>query len=161
MKRFIALSKAMFLIHIRNRATLFWNLAFPIFILLMVLMTIFLFDALRPALIIWLCVPLIVIGVVGGLLFAHQPFNFVALLGLLSLTGMLVKNAIVLLDQIELEIQAGKPRFEAIVDSGVSRMRPVMMATMTTVPQTSAQYSAFSTKVNRPYRGRSPVFSRL
>ncbi|GAK58526.1 acriflavin resistance protein [Candidatus Vecturithrix granuli] len=106
---------------------------FPMFMVLMLLITIFLFNALRPALIIWLCVPLAIIGVVSGLLVADQPLNFVAVLGLLSLTGMLIKNAIVLLDQIELEIQSGKSRFEAIVDSGVSRARPVMMAAMTTV----------------------------
>jgi multidrug efflux pump subunit AcrB len=107
--------------------------SFPLFIVLMVLITVFLFDALRPPLIIWLCVPLIVIGVVGGLLVTGQPLNIVALIGLLSLTGMLIKNAIVLLDQITIEIRDGKSKFDAVVDSGVSRMRPVMMATMTTV----------------------------
>ncbi len=50
-----------------------------------------------------------------------------------ALTGMLIKNAIVLLDQIGLEISEGKSQFDAIVDSGVSRMRPVSMAALTTI----------------------------
>ena len=56
-----------------------------------------------------------------------------ALLGLLSLVGMLIKNSIVLVDQIDLEIASGKERFQAVVDSGVSRLNPVMMAAATTI----------------------------
>ena len=55
------------------------------------------------------------------------------MLGFLSLTGMLVKNAIVLIDQIDLEIREGKDPYEAILDSCVSRLRPVSMAAITTV----------------------------
>ena len=105
----------------------------PIFVLLMVLIVIVLFDAVRQPLIIWLCVPLAIIGVTAGLLITSQPFGFMALLGFLSLSGMLIKNAIVLIDQINLEIREGKDPFPAIVDSGVSRMRPVLMAAVTTV----------------------------
>jgi len=78
-------------------------------------------------------VPLALIGVAAGLLLFDQPFGFMALLGLMSLTGMLIKNAIVLVDQIDAEIKSGKERFEAVVDSGVSRMRPVMLAAATTI----------------------------
>jgi multidrug efflux pump subunit AcrB len=56
-----------------------------------------------------------------------------ALLGMLSLSGMLIKNAIVLIDQIDLEIREGKEKFDAVVDSGVSRLRPVSMAAATTI----------------------------
>ena len=56
-----------------------------------------------------------------------------ALLGLLSLSGMLIKNAIVLIDQIDTEIRGGKDPWRSVVDSGVSRMRPVMMAALTTI----------------------------
>ena len=56
-----------------------------------------------------------------------------ALLGVMSLAGMLIKNAIVLVDQINLEIKEGKDSFHAIIDSGVSRMRPVSMAALTTI----------------------------
>lgn len=105
----------------------------PITFLIMVVIVIFLFNALRQALIIWLCVPLAIIGVTPGLLLAGESFGFMALLGFLSLTGMLIKNAIVLIDQIDLEIREGKVPFYAILDSSVSRLRPVTMAAITTV----------------------------
>jgi len=56
-----------------------------------------------------------------------------AILGVLSLSGLLIKNAIVLVDQINVEIVSGKPRFDSVVDSAVSRVRPVMMGTLTTM----------------------------
>ena len=78
-------------------------------------------------------VPLAIIGVTAGLLFTGQPFGFVALLGFLSLSGMLIKNSVVLLDQIDLNLEAGQAPFEAVLDAGVSRLRPVAMAALTTV----------------------------
>jgi len=104
----------------------------PYFVLLMVLITVMLFNSLRQPLIIWLTVPLAVIGVTLGLLIANQPFGFMALLGLLSLMGMLIKNAIVLIDEINLQFGEGKRLETAIIDSGVSRLRPVLMAASTT-----------------------------
>jgi multidrug efflux pump subunit AcrB len=105
----------------------------PIYFGMMILVVIFLFNAFRQPLIIWLTVPLSLIGVVLGLLMLRQPFGFMALLGLMSLSGMLIKNAIVLIDQIDLEIREGKAPYHAVVDSGVSRMRPVMLAALTTM----------------------------
>jgi multidrug efflux pump subunit AcrB len=104
----------------------------PTFVLLMILITILLFNSLRQPLIIWLCVPLAVIGVTAGLLSTNQPFGFMALLGFLSLMGMLIKNAIVLIDQINLELASGQELLPAIIDSGASRLRPVAMAALTT-----------------------------
>ena len=66
------------------------------------------------------------------MLLTKQPFGFMALLGFMSLSGMLIKNAIVLVDEIELQKREGSPVFKAIVDSGVSRLRPVAMAALTT-----------------------------
>ena len=104
----------------------------PVFVLAMVLVTIVLFNSLRQPLIIWLCVPLAIIGVTVGLLSTGQPFGFMALLGFLSLMGMLIKNAIVLIDQISFETNEGKELLPAIIDSGASRLRPVAMAALTT-----------------------------
>ena len=104
----------------------------PVFLLLMILTTIALFNSLKQPLIIWFCVPLALIGVTGGLLVTAQPFGFMALLGFLSLSGMLIKNAIVLIDQINLEISEGKELLTGIIDAGVSRLRPVSMAAATT-----------------------------
>jgi multidrug efflux pump subunit AcrB len=100
---------------------------------MMVLIVIFLFNAFRQPLIIFLTVPLAIIGVSGGLLSFSQPFGFMALLGFLSLTGMLIKNSIVLIEEINRQIAEGVDRFKAVVDSGVSRMRPVSMAAATTI----------------------------
>ncbi|MGI9324865.1 MAG: efflux RND transporter permease subunit, partial [Pseudomonadales bacterium] len=105
----------------------------PLFLLLMVLITLMLFDAFKQTAIIWLVVPLALIGVTAGLLGSGQPFGFMATLGFLSLTGMLIKNAIVLIDQIDLEIGEGKDTYNAILDSAVSRLRPVAMAAATTI----------------------------
>jgi multidrug efflux pump subunit AcrB len=104
----------------------------PFFFVSMVLIVIALFNALRQPLIIWLTVPLALIGVTAGLLLTHQPFGFMALLGFMSLSGMLIKNAVVLIDEMELQKKSDKSLFDAIVDSGVSRLRPVSMAALTT-----------------------------
>jgi len=105
----------------------------PIFFGLMVVIVICLFNAIRQPLIIWLTVPLAIIGVTAGLLLFKQPFGFMSLLGALSLAGMLIKNAIVLIDQINTEIASGKESFQAIVDSGISRLSPVLLAAVTTI----------------------------
>ncbi len=104
----------------------------PFFFLAMVLIVITLFNALRQPLVIWLTVPLALIGVTTGLLVTNQPFGFMALLGFMSLSGMLIKNAIVLIDEIEFQKRGGAAPLQAIVDSGVSRLRPVSMAALTT-----------------------------
>lgn len=105
----------------------------PLFVLLMVLIVVCLFNSLRITAIIWLTVPLSLIGVVIGLLTFNQPFGFMALLGALSLSGMLIKNAIVLIDEINMQIKSGKVPWDSVVDASVSRVRPVLMAVLTTV----------------------------
>ncbi len=107
------------------------NMAAPTIAMLLII--IMLFNNLRQPAIIVLLVPFAVIGVTVGLLGAGVPFGFMSLLGMLSLTGMLIKNAIVLIDQINIELSEGKEPLTAIVDASVSRMRPVCMAAITTV----------------------------
>ncbi len=92
-----------------------------------------LFNASRPPLIILLTIPFAAIGITAGLLLTDTPFGFLALLGAMSLSGMMIKNAIVLLDQVNLELEAGKTRYEAIIESALSRLRPVVLAAGTTV----------------------------
>jgi multidrug efflux pump subunit AcrB len=115
-----------------NRAAAGIAASLPFFLLSMVLIVIGLFNALRQPLVIWLCVPLAIIGVTAGLLLSRQPFGFMALLGFMSLSGMLIKNAIVLIDEIELQKTQTSDIYKAIVESGVSRLRPVSMAALTT-----------------------------
>ncbi|MGF1704932.1 efflux RND transporter permease subunit [Enterovibrio baiacu] len=105
----------------------------PLGYLFMFLVTVFLFNSVKDSLIVWLTVPLAIIGVTTGLLLLNTPFGFMALLGFLSLSGMLIKNGIVLIDQINIEMESGKDELTAIVDAAVSRVRPVCMAAITTV----------------------------
>lgn len=105
----------------------------PVTMILIVMVVIALFNAIRQPLIIFLSLPLMVIGVTGGLLATGLPMGFMAVLGFISLTGMLIKNAVVLIDQIDLDIREGKPKAEAIRDASISRVRPVLMAAVTTV----------------------------
>ncbi|MBW2383783.1 MAG: efflux RND transporter permease subunit [Deltaproteobacteria bacterium] len=114
-----------------NRATSAIFGSVPFFLLAMILIVVALFNDLRKPLAIFLCVPLALIGVTAGLLIANQPFGFMAMLGFLSLSGMLIKNAIVLIDEIEVQ-KKSKSVYDAIVTSGVNRLRPVAMAALTT-----------------------------
>jgi len=112
-------------------AALFASL--PMGFMLMFLITVFLFNSVRKPLVIWCCIPLAMIGITMGLLVMGTPFGFMALLAMLSLSGMLLKNGIVLLDQINLDISEGKEPFQAVFESTVSRVRPVCMAAVTTI----------------------------
>lgn len=100
---------------------------------LMLLTVVALFNAIRPPLIIFSVVPLALIGVSFGLLLTGQPFGFMALLGFMSLAGMLVKNAIVLLDEVGSRLKGATDPMRAIRDAGVSRLSPVFLAGITTV----------------------------
>ncbi|GAB1620488.1 multidrug efflux RND transporter permease subunit VmeV [Agarivorans albus] len=105
----------------------------PMGYLFMFIITVFLFNSIRQPIVIWLTVPLAVIGVAIGLLATNSAFSFTALLGVLSLSGMVLKNGIVLMDQINIETHSGKDPYQAVVDSAISRVRPVSMAALTTI----------------------------
>lgn len=105
----------------------------PMGFVAMVLVVLLLFNAIRQPLLIFLTLPLAIIGVVFGLIVMRTPLEFMAIVGVLSLSGLMLKNAIVLVDQMDLEIRQGKPRFDAIVDSAASRVRPVLLGSVTTV----------------------------
>ena len=92
-----------------------------------------LFNAYRPSLVIFLTIPFVLIGIVPSLLLTGTPFGFVALLGAMSLAGMMIKNAIILLDEINDNLAAGIDKLDAIIDAGASRLRPVALAAATTV----------------------------
>ncbi|RJX71940.1 efflux RND transporter permease subunit [Vibrio sinensis] len=99
----------------------------------MILSVIFMFNAMRQPLVIWLTAPLAVIGVTVGLIIFQTPFEFMAILGFLSLIGMMVKNAIVLVDQADVEVANGKTAYNAIIDAATSRARPVLLGALTTI----------------------------
>ena len=100
---------------------------------LMAIIIVGLFNAFKPPLVIVFTIPFALIGITLGLLVSGAPFGFVALLGAMSLAGMMIKNAIVLLDQANIYIEEGKAQYDAIVEAAVSRLRPVALAAATTV----------------------------
>jgi multidrug efflux pump subunit AcrB len=102
-------------------------------VIIMVFIIVLLFNAFRPPLIIFLVIPFALIGITAGLLGTGTAFGFMALLGAMSLSGMMIKNAVVLLDQINLEQAAGKSPYQAVIDSALSRLRPVVNAAATTI----------------------------
>ncbi|MEA1950363.1 MAG: efflux RND transporter permease subunit [Planctomycetota bacterium] len=106
---------------------------FPMCLFGMFIILICLFNSIREPIIIFLCLPLIIVGVAFGLLILNLPFGFMAILGLLGLSGMLIKNAIVLIDEIEVNKHKGVEPYNAVLDAAVSRLRPVVMASGTTV----------------------------
>jgi multidrug efflux pump subunit AcrB len=105
----------------------------PWFLALMVFVVVCLFNSIRTTLLIWLIMPLAIIGVTAGLLLTGKPFGFMALLGVLSLGGELIKNQIVVLSKILTEIDKGKAPYQAILDGSTSKTRPVSMVVFTTV----------------------------
>lgn len=106
---------------------------FPLAIILMISILILLFKDYKKPTIIFCCIPLILVGVIPTVLLTGKPFGFVAIVGVLGLIGMMIKNGIVLMDEINLEIESGiKPR-TALIQSSKSRLRPVMMASLTTI----------------------------
>ncbi len=99
----------------------------------MLLITVLLFGKLRQTAVIWTIVPMAINGVALGLLYANLAFSFTAMLGLLSLSGMLIKNAIVLVEEIDAQKAEGLPQDKAIITASVSRLRPVVLAAGTTI----------------------------
>ncbi len=106
---------------------------FPVSIVLMLLIMIALFKDLKKPLIIILCLPVVAIGIVFGMLASGKGFGFVAIVGCLGIIGMMIKNGIVLIDEIDRRLGMGVEPYKALVDSTLTRIRPVMMASMTTV----------------------------
>ena len=105
----------------------------PLTFFLMFVTLLFLFKSYRKPIVILLMLPLIFIGIVLGLLLLGKTFDFFAILGLLGLIGMNIKNAIVLVDQIDAETAMGKTPREAVISATTTRIVPVAMASGTTI----------------------------
>jgi len=104
----------------------------PAFIIILLIIVV-LFNAYRPPVVILLTIPFAAIGITLGLLGFNAPFGFMALLGAMSLAGMMIKNSVVLLDQVNINLGLGKAPYESVVDAAISRLRPVLLAAGTTV----------------------------
>lgn len=105
----------------------------PLAIGLMAIIIIGLFNNLKQPVIIFLVVPFAFVGIVLGLATTGVYLTFAGIIGALGLIGMMIKNAVVLLDEINQNIKSGKDRLSATIDAALSRLRPVMMASLTTI----------------------------
>ena len=105
----------------------------PLGVVLMIVLLIMLFKDYRKPAIIICCIPLLAIGIVGAMLISGKSFTFCAIVGALGLVGMMMKNCIVLMDEIVDQMKAGTDPAEALISSSESRLRPVMMASLTTI----------------------------
>ncbi|MFT4993113.1 MAG: multidrug efflux pump [Paraglaciecola sp.] len=91
------------------------------------------FNSVRKSLIVLSTIPLALIGVVLGLLIARSYLGFMTILGIVSLAGIVINNAIVLLERIKIEYESGIPHYQAIVSAAQQRARPILLTTATTV----------------------------
>ena len=105
----------------------------PIALIIMAIIVVALFNGMRQPIIIAITFPLAMIGITFGLLVMHQAFGFMALVGAMSLLGMMVRNGVVLMDQIDEERGKGMDVYHAIVEAAVERLRPVTVAAMTVI----------------------------
>ncbi len=106
---------------------------FPPAVIVMTLIIVMLFNSFRPPIIIFAVIPFAVIGITLGLLVTQIPFGFMSLLGAMSLAGMMIKNSVVLLDQVNENLGEDMTPYDAVVEAAVSRLRPVLNAAATTV----------------------------
>lgn len=106
----------------------------PITIFLILVILLLLFNSWRKVILILLCFPFVFCGITPSLLLSGQPMTFMAIIGMMGLIGMMVKNAIVLVDEINrLQKEENASPFTAVVEATVSRVRPVLMASLTTI----------------------------
>lgn len=106
---------------------------YPLCILLMFAILVWLFRSYRTSLLLFCCIPFVFVGVIPAMLLSGQNFGFVAIVGVLGLVGMMLKNGIVLVDEMRLQLQSGKDASQALINASLSRLRPVAMASLTTV----------------------------
>ncbi len=105
----------------------------PIALALLVMILVMQFGNVRKMIIILVTIPLSFLGIILGLFLVDYPFGFLAFLGVISLAGIVVNNAILLLEQIDVDLKAGKPPIEAIISAGQRRAFPILLTTITTV----------------------------
>ncbi|MGM0623456.1 MAG: efflux RND transporter permease subunit, partial [Campylobacterota bacterium] len=105
----------------------------PLTLMIIILLLVAQFNSIKKPLIIILTIPLGVIGVFVGLWLTNSYFGFMTLLGIISLSGLVINNAIVLLERINFEKQKAKSHYEGLINACKSRFRPIMLTTFTTI----------------------------
>ena len=106
----------------------------PITIFIVLFALLLLFNNWKKVILILVCFPFVFCGITPALLIFRQPFTFMAIIGVMGLVGMMVKNAIVLVDEINrLQTEEHKSAYTSVIEATVSRVRPVLMASLTTI----------------------------
>jgi multidrug efflux pump subunit AcrB len=105
---------------------------FPLAIVLMIAILIILFKDYKKPVIILCCIPLLFIGVIFGMLISGKTFGFVAIVGVLGLVGLMIRNGVLLIDEIVLQLKDGVEPEKALLDSSANRFRPIMMVSLAT-----------------------------
>jgi multidrug efflux pump subunit AcrB len=106
---------------------------FPAMVVVMLALLMIQLQSFSRLALVFVTAPLGIIGATGALLLSNQPFGFVALLGLIALAGMIMRNTIILVDQIDHDIAAGHGRYRAIIDATVRRARPVLLTALAAI----------------------------
>ena len=109
------------------------NAGMPIFLVVVLTLLMLQLQSFQRVIMVVLTAPLGLIGVALALLLFNRPFGFVAMLGTLALSGMIMRNAVILIDQIERNIDAGQAPWDAIIDAAVRRFRPIMLTAMAAI----------------------------
>jgi len=105
----------------------------PIAFMAILLMMVIQFNSVRKPMIIFTAIPLGIVGVSLGLFITDSYFGFMTLLGIISLSGIVINNAIVLIERIKTEEEKGSSAYDAIIEASLSRFRPIILTTLTTV----------------------------
>ena len=106
---------------------------YPLVILIMLGILVLITRRFRTSLLLFCCIPFVFVGIIPAVLLTGTAFNFVSIVGTLGLVGMMLKNGIVLVDEIQLQQSATQHPVEAIISASLSRLRPVTLASLTTV----------------------------
>jgi multidrug efflux pump len=109
------------------------NAGMPLFVLVVTTLLMVQLRSFSRVLLVWLTAPLGLIGVSLFLLLLRVPFGFVAMLGTIALFGMIMRNSVILVDQIEQDIAHGSPAWDAIIDATVRRFRPIVLTALAAV----------------------------
>ena len=109
------------------------NAGMPLFVIVVVSLLMLQLKSFSRSAMVFLTAPLGLIGVALFLLLFGKPFGFVAMLGTIALSGMIMRNSVILVDQIEQDIGAGQDRFNAIIDATVRRFRPIVLTALASV----------------------------
>jgi len=105
----------------------------PLFLLVVMTLLMLQLRSISRSIMVFLTAPLGLIGVTLFLLAFREPFGFVAMLGTIALSGMIMRNSVILIDQIEQDIAAGHDRWHAIIDATVRRFRPIVLTALAAI----------------------------